>query len=351
LKWLYVDLANNLGLDKFGLARRVEIGRGIYNKELSYKKLGGDLDSLEMARLTRDKIDEAKVGNKVNAMVYLDASNQAVQLYAIINRSKQLAKVSNMLDNAELIDAYQMLADYLNEEYGTDRYTRKLCKKALMITLYGSQNGHMEIINTVEEQGKLAEFEADFNAEEPTFQKVVQSAIADLVPEAVETMGDILEINQRLLKPVYTWTLPDGFHVITRIRRKEELVVDIPLDIQDENAEKERYTIVTKKWGASKYSAALAPNIIHSIDGYLARMVILRFKKLGKFITTTHDAYGVHPNDCDLLVQVYKEELWRIAEDRVFENILSQIVGEEVTIDNLGDLTFDDIKDSVNMLS
>ena len=128
-----------------------------------------------------------------------------------------------------------------------------------------------------------------------------------------------------------TWTLPDQFLVQLKPTSSDWYKFN-PLGL---------FEITAKVGGVEKEDETLMlwVSIIHSIDAYVAREVIHR---CAFDIITIHDAFRCHPNNAHKMKKVYKEILAEINESRLFEDILQQITGQEVT--SLGtDITTEDI--------
>jgi DNA-directed RNA polymerase len=172
------------------------------------------------------------------------------------------------------------------------------------------------------------------NAEVPQFKAIFKSSLINIAPKAVSTMSAIIDINKELILPTYYWTMPDGFKVKCDIKidkKLEPFEYDLgEFKISLPASTKEVYT-------ADYESRALAPNIIHSIDGYIARQMVRKMN--GKFITTIHDAFACHPRDCDLMRKNYNEIMVEILESNLLNDITTQILGTQTNHVKTNDLT------------
>jgi DNA-directed RNA polymerase len=114
-------------------------------------RLSKNIDTKDAIRSAKKALDDFASGKQVNHMVYLDASNQALQLYAILTGDLKTAKTCNIAGEKGMADAYQILADIMNSKLKNNNIdlilTRTNCKKALMTTMYGKSDGSIEIIN------------------------------------------------------------------------------------------------------------------------------------------------------------------------------------------------------------
>jgi len=349
--WTAVDIANQKGLDKLKFNDRV-------------KWVKDNIDTLEAVKRQDSpweyrKAVEAlrKLQNKeeANHMVYLDASNQALQLYAVLTGDRDTAKLCNLANGDEIADAYRTLADGMNQELNTDIFDRASCKKALMTTLYAKTNAQDMILEHLYPRDypfsankKLAEkLGLSFDAERgqcPEFKKAFETVLWRIAPRAMSAMDTLLKLNDENIGQ-YFWTMPDGFKV----------KYDVKQDIQISNS-KVLKSGITIGYNSSKVvyqpsdmNRGMAPNIIHSIDGWVAREMIRRMN--GKFITTIHDAFACNPRDCDLMRKNYQDIMVELLHSDLLNNIIEQISGKKNAIPKSDTLTEQDIRDSVYYLS
>ncbi len=359
--WLAIDIANNMGKDKLSFDKRIEWVEsnfdGIFNLEY-------DIDSPWEARNAIDALQKHLDGHKVAHRVYLDASNQALQLYAVLTRDLQTASTCNLANGEMIADAYQMIADGMNpylESYGLF-LTRKNCKKALMTTMYGKKDGSIEIVKSLvthldDEHEQFQYFANKYGMTYDTnmlgtpfideLKNLFAKVLSDIAPNAIRAMATLTEINSNMVLPTYRWTMPDGFRVKfdvnmditkgpTRYKTRKGLTVTLP-------------KITKKVYKASDVSLAMSPNIIHSVDGYVARQMVRRMN--GKFITTIHDAFGCHPADCDLMIQNYKNILIEILGSNLLNDVISEIQGTPSMFKTSDDLLAENIQNSMYLLA
>ncbi len=416
LYWIAIDIANQAGFDKMSFDNRIAwVESNIDNLE----GLAEEADSVLEYSNAVHEFRQVLAGNKSNHMVYLDASNQALQLYAVLTGDKQTGSTCNLANGDFMADAYQMLADGMNEILHTN-LTRKDCKKALMTTMYGKSKAWKVIVAEVMgEDASIFDFVKQVNDNRTTqpylhywydkeneidiVRYAFESTLLKIAPKAVTTMDILTQINSDLVKDVYRWTMPDGFKVKFDVKAEinyplvdevdanhhkliNELNNDLSLlpkyiklskqefsELTTERAEQlktqaiqhiytiDYKTVITKggfpihikisgleKYEADAESRAMSPNIIHSVDGYIAREMIRRMN--GKFITTIHDAFACHPSDCDLMIQNYKDILIDILDSTLLNDITEEVSGFPVEIKKAGTLTADDIQNSVYLL-
>lgn len=330
-KWLSVDLANTYGEDKLLWNDRINWAT---KQDFKSKEHYENAESpLEHKNAVLALID-AKAGRPVNHMVYLDASNQALQLYAVLTSCKETGSLCNLANGAELADAYKILAEAINELFNLDHngfyFTRTHCKKALMTTMYGKANASLEVLHAIKPSEDLlsvlewliAELNLtpSDNINDNEFREAFDSALFKIAPNAVEAMNALQSLSHANIETYY-WTLPDGFNVKYDVKVKE--YGDIKMVSKEGLSFTVKFETITYK--ANEDNRGIAPNVIHSVDGYVARQLGIRMYNDGCFFTSVHDAFGTHPNDCGILVQHYKDIMAEILESDLLQDIINQI--------------------------
>ncbi len=124
----------------------------------------------------------------------------------------------------------------------------------------------------------------------------------------------------------HTWTLPDGH--VAKVLVTEMTNARIEVDELD-------HVTFTYRFEAnvtSQISTSLVPNIIHSIDGYIAREMVYRAYQEGFQLAHIHDAFCAHPNNIQRVRELYVEILAKIADMDLLQSILSEISGKEVQL-------------------
>ena len=352
--WTAIDCANQFGLDKSSFDDRV-------------KWVGDNLDVLEILADNADSkweyiksvkaLRQIQVGDFPQHMVYLDASNQALQLYAVLTGDAKTASTCNLNNLDVMADAYQLLADALNKALGSS-LSRENCKKSLMTTMYGKLNGWDKILEDLypklSQDEALTYFAQQHNLymttneesgalECPAFANAFNEALLEIAPRAISAMEAIQSLNDENIGTYY-WNMPDGFQV--------KYDVKVPTVIECEAISRSGKVLtlsVTKEiYTPSKVNRGMSPNVIHGVDGWVAREMIRRMN--GKFITTIHDAFACHPSDCDLMRKNYADIMVELLHSNVLNDILSQIAGTEVFVNKDNGLTEEMIRTSTYML-
>jgi len=328
LKWLKVDIANTFGLDKELFGYRIKwVDDNIDILESFQDEAESPQEFMKAVNALRNH----QAGREVKHYMYLDCSNQALQLYAVLTNDLDTAKVCNLAGfNGKLADAYQMLADELNNTFGTDLFTRKNCKRSLMTTLYGKQKGGLSIVEdmTIKERERMhVEGISEENLND-AFKEVMYT----IAPNAMVAMDRIQALNSEYIG-TYNWVMPDGFKVKYDVKSKQEYEgkrtsrggVDFSFSQECE------------VYRPTRFNAGMAPNVIHSVDGYIVREMVRRAKH--RFITTIHDAYAMHPNDIDFMRETYFDILVEILNSDLLNDIMKQISDKRAFIPNEKSMT------------
>lgn len=348
LKWLNIDIANTYGLDKETFDNRISSVSTLFYRD--YENSLKYAESPWEFKNACEALAQHEAGNPVEHIVYLDCTNQALQLYAVLTSCKDTAYLCNISSGDVLTDAYGLLGDKMNELTGKDIFNRNNCKKALMTTLYGKMSGESEIIKYLLENGISFVNEIEEDEISRTFQKSMRS----IAPHAMRAMDVMQSINKADVDTYY-WTLPDGFRVKYDVKSTE----NIEISCKTKSGVKFNFEREVQVYKGSAYNRGMSPNIIHSIDGYVAREMVRRMTNPCKefnrnypaFITTIHDAFGTHPNNAEEMTWHYTNIMCEINSSDLLQEIMSEILGTPVLSIKKNTLTNDMIRASIYKLS
>jgi len=322
LKWLKVDICNTFGEDKLLIEQQIQWVDERYD---ILEALADEAESKGEFLKAVNVLRQHDRGEKVKHMMYIDCSNQALQLYGVLTSDYETAYICNLSSGETRTDAYGLLAKQMNAELKTDIFTRSNCKKAFMTTLYGKRGAQVAILShmniTEQELGVMIynnENKHILENNENWLGDAFSNAMKTLAPKAMLAMKMIQALNDENINTYY-WTMPDGFRVKYDVKR----------DVEYEGSRVSRnglsfdFKTSTSIYGGTKYNAGMAPNVIHSVDGYTARQLI---RSMGdKYITSIHDAFGVHPNDVSQLKTNYANLMIELLHSNLLEDIIKQI--------------------------
>lgn len=235
-------------------------------------------------------------GELFSAPVGLDSTGSGIQLQTILAGCKTGKYFVNLSDADERVDPYKIMADNMVEIFDVNPVSRADAKDSLMTHYYNSTSIPQELLD-----------EEQLNA----FYKVTE-----VMFEGCEHVMN--SINRAWEDaPIFHWTLPDGHTAFIRVRKKRQLSIEV------EGVYTFEYNFTEE--GASGNFRHLAPNIIHSIDAWVAREVIRRLDAKGIACLPIHDCFYVHPNHVSELRRVYTDIMRYIDERNILHDILSEI--------------------------
>jgi DNA-directed RNA polymerase len=347
-EYLAIDIANSFGLDKKTYAERIDFVDSHSISQLFDKV--NEADSPYEYRNAVEQLANHSNTLPVEHITYLDCTNQALQLYAVLTSCKDTAYLCNISSGDVLTDAYGVLAQAMNEITGLSIFDRNNCKKALMTTLYGKMDGESEIITYFIENG--IEYKSLITDEELAI--CFQNAMRTIAPHAMRAM-DVLQSLNKADQDVYFWTMPDGFKVKYDVKSTQKLEIAC----QTKSGVKFHFDRDVQVYKGSEFNRGMSPNVIHSVDGYVAREMVRRMTKpcaefnrnYPAFITTIHDAFGTHPNNAKEMTWHYTNIMCELNDSNLLQNIMSQISGGSMLSIKKNTLTNDMIRKSIYKLS
>jgi DNA-directed RNA polymerase len=256
----------------------------------------------------------------------IDATASGLQIMAALSGCKTTAKACNMIDTGRRDDVYITIADRMNRLLERRFWvSRKEVKKPCMTTFYNS----------------IANPKQSFNKQQlNTFYEILESSL----PGAIDVMDAINEFWD-YSTDVHTWTLPDGH--VARVPVTE--MSDIRIEIDELNHR--TFTYRYSKQQPSENYRSLVANIVHSIDGYIAREMVRRAHSNHIELAHIHDCFIFSPDYLQVIIQNYKEIMAEIARSDLLSDILTEISGKHVKVTKLSNDLAKDILNSKYMLS
>lgn len=257
--------------------------------------------------IARKQIEET---GRTNIPVEVDSTNSQLQVIALLTGDLQTALSCNIVPNdAEIADAYGIAATIMSNLRGTPGYySRYDIKQGMMVHGYGAGK------DTVSHD--LAEAMGEKFEPAITYELFL-GAMDKLSPAAARLKA----IFDGIWNPTWTevtWTLPDGFVACYKPIETQTLTLN-PFGIEME--------CLASVNTAIDFSTAFFVNIIHSVDAYIARQMVVRMK--GK-AWSIHDGFPMHGNNVQEGLQHYKDICSEIVESRLLEDILGEVSGTHV---------------------
>jgi DNA-directed RNA polymerase len=282
---LYIAIANHAGKDKLSWEDRIEWSKSSLNTIID-GKIRWDEPHLgrKAVKALLDTIDDQPTGYWMT----LDATASGIQIMAALSGCTETASATNMVDPAVRRDLYQEVTTAINS-LCTIPTTRKVVKKVVMTFFYNS-------IKTPERMLTKDQLAA--------FYQVIQQ----LFPGAYKVM-DIVNNLWNTNGSHHRWTLPDGH--VAYVPVLDAVKYNTPYG-----------SIYRTELVTSPNYRSLLPNVIHSIDGYIAREMI---RRCDFEVIHIHDCFGSHPNNMGVIAQCYREILAEISDSTLLNSIVKEL--------------------------
>jgi hypothetical protein len=321
LEYLKIDIANAFGMDKMAWVNRI-----IWVQDhLAYLEEYVDEANEPMLYLKAvTALRKTERGCKSGHAMMLDATASGLQIMAALSGCKKTAAHVNMVPTGSREDIYTHMVNEMNFHLPHWEYVnRDDIKKPLMTHFYNKMS-----------QDTLTDLQ----------QQAFYNAMADSFTGAQAVMDLINQYwDQYALE--HKWTLPDGH--VARVKVTEMVNARIQVD---ELAN----TTFTYRFEANQpsiKSSSLVPNVIHSIDAYIAREMVRRADAQGFQLAHIHDAFCAHPNNMDKVRINYMLIMAEIADSNLLADILTELAGSSQSVNKLSNDLSKDIMDSEYMLS
>ena len=292
-KPLYIALANARGFDDWTWERRIKwakkqtiehdfiIPKGTKYPERYAKTVRAILDY-------KEKIPSGFV-------MELDATASGIQIMAAISGCMKTGKEVNLVDPKRRKDVYKTLARDMSRMV-EHTITREDCKYPGMTHYYNSLATPKEVFDTEE-------------------LKAFYQCLDGKLPGAEFCMKKLNHYWNPAAK-YHTWTLPDKHVAFVRTmtsKGSKYTYDDVTVD----------YQYYVNEGNKTSYRS-LVPNIIHSIDGYAARQMILR----ANFeLVHVHDCFLFHPNHFQEVKHLYRTILAELVTDYNLNHIIQSLTG------------------------
>jgi len=286
---LYIAIANHAGKDKLTWQERYDWAVTQDVDKITW-------DEPILGRKAVRALKATAEGQPTGYVMSLDATASGLQIMAAVSGCKQTAKLVNMIDSTTRYDLYTEIADLMNTQLSKP-VPRKIVKQAAMTHYYNSKATPKALLS----KNELAIF---------------YNVITGLLPGAEHAM-DIINACWNSNEDHHTWVMPDGHTVYIPVIEgvngtyADAELGEIPL----------RWYHQTK----SENFRSLCPNIIHSIDGYIAREMV---RRCNFQLSHVHDCFVFNPNHLQEVTLTYRKIMAEIAKGNIFRDILRQITGD-----------------------
>jgi hypothetical protein len=286
---LYIAIANHAGMDHLTWEDRYDWAKTKVLDSINWKEP-------ILGRKAVRALIATEAGIPTGYVMSLDATSSGLQVMAALSGCVQTATQVNMVNPHKRVDAYNTIATEMSKHLSKP-VPRKIIKEAAMTHFYNSRARPKRLLSDIE-------------------LKAFYAVIEGFLPGADKVMDAINECwNSEATS--HEWVMPDGHNVYVPVVEATNGVYsdaqfgDIPL----------RWLHQTK----SDNYRSLCPNIIHSVDGYVAREMIRRCHFQ---LSHVHDCFVFNPNYLQDVTRTYREIMAEIATSNLLEDILRQITGD-----------------------
>ena len=299
---LKIAIANHAGHDKLTWAERIQwVDK--QNGTFETKDWSEPILGRKAVQAYIDTLD----GKSTGYVMSLDATASGLQIMSALTGCAKTAKACNMLNTGKREDLYTMISDEMNVKLASkDSVDRKLVKQPIMTHYYNSKVVPEEAFNEKQLEVFYGSLNSKFEGAE---------ALMETVNEFWNEGNDL-----------HQWTLPDGH--VARVPVVE--MVDTRVEI-DELAHRTFTYRYAKQKPSTNYKSLVA-NIIHSVDGYVAREMVRR----STFdLVHIHDCFVFSPEYLQEVSEMYRVIMAEIAKSNLLSDILTELRGSVITVNKL----------------
>ena len=285
---LYISIANLAGKDKLTWAKRMDWAS---KQDLDNIKWEKPILGRKAVRALRD----TQEGKPTGYVMSLDATSSGIQIMAVISGCRETAKYVNCINPNVRYDLYTEVAKMMNKEL-SERVPRPIIKEVTMTHFYNSEAWPKKLLSSKE-------------------LEVFYEVITGLLPGAEQVMHAINEC-WNYAADHHSWIMPDGHTVYVPILESTIGTYSDP-----------EFGKIPLRWIQKTKSddfRSLCPNVIHSIDGYIAREMV---RRCDFQLSHVHYCFVFNPNHLQEVSKTYREVMADIAKSDLFGNILRQITG------------------------
>ena len=297
-EYLKIDIANCFGLDKETWANRLA---WVAANEPKLETLDTAAENPILYRKACRALRTVQRGEPTNHVMGLDATASGLQIMAALSGCYNTAKAVNLVNTGRREDVYGAVAQYMCTLPGI-HVTRKILKKPIMTVFYGSTEQPKTVF------GEGPELVAFYQA----------------LREKLTGAYDLMGLFQSFWNPkaeYHSWRMPDG-HVV-KVPVTETAEKSLEIDEFDHMRFAYRATLLHPK----PQSRALAANIVHSIDGWVVRMMVRAAEQQGFWLAPIHDCFYTSPNYMNQVRQNYLTIMQWIAKSNLVSRILTDLSG------------------------
>ena len=297
-EYVQIAAANAYGMDKLEWDERLQ---WFAQNEQELNKPVLDPDFLAKADkphlLTKALMAWKHYKNKIpsNIAVSLDATASGIQVLSVISGDRKAGELVNIGSKTRR-DIYTQLS--------SEDIPRKDLKQAILTAFYGSTAMPQIVFGH-----KVGQF-------------------IELMATQVRGPWQLKDFMLKLWNPSQThhsWVMPDGFTVHIPSVVVEQKRVKLRMYQETGGIEYKNMTFKTSVIAPQEKSRAMAANITHSIDAWVARSVVWSAYQEGIRVAPIHDSFWALPNHMNRVRELYLKALVQVDKSKVLESIDAQL--------------------------
>tara|TARA_R100001082_G_scaffold77065_1_gene44958 strand:- start:20065 stop:22440 length:2376 start_codon:yes stop_codon:yes gene_type:complete len=291
------------------------------------------------------KFKEYGMGYESSLPISQDATTQGLQLFSLLLRDPVAAYATNCVKRERPGDVYSDVADSVVDklkrsdhpyartwlEFGV---TRAACKRSTMTTVYSSTFFACKQYTHEWFYDKLKKEKNNVNPfGEETYKPCnwLASIIWDSIGEVVESARKGMDWLQDCVSiccdhnTAIRWVTPNGFIVKMDYEKTSARVIKTAIG---QVVRQHSLRFGNGKVNKRKNLNGIAPNYIHSLDGIgglLGSTVLLAIENGIDSISTVHDSYSTHAENCSTLATCIRSASVNLFKEDLLENFRQQL--------------------------
>lgn len=279
--------------------------------------------------------DEFKTG----LPIMVDGTCNGLQHLSALMKDEVGARAVNLCNTGDYPnDIYQMVADEANRIYPDCpiNLDRKLCKRPVMTTPYGSTKYgiRQQIYEELKKRADKYDTERDDWDNWELIMKVsdaIHEAIGKVIVKSRKIMDWLQEIAVLVSNRNWPteWLSPFGFYVFQTYYKSKQKRIQTQLHGVLKGYKPSLVQSIPDYQNANKNKNAISPNFIHSLDAAHLMMTIndLRYTSGITDIHVVHDCFGVHPDNVGTLTKTLKDNFVEMYENnRILDSFIEDFM-------------------------
>lgn len=329
--WMEVAAANHVGYDQPTMDARAAHGREVLKAVMAclddpdtFASNWGETDApwclFTVAWEYREALRNpaGPEAHRTGLVVHMDATCSGLQHFAGLRLDPVGGRAVNLLTDPgqeAKADIYRLVAGHAVASLGNGEHgkfwkefgiSRSMAKKPVMTYVYGAtlKGTADDVFSNALAGGAHPDAKTCFAAAKALF-----AGIAEAVPAAAETKSWLQSVAKDYpAGKAMRWTTPTGFPVYHDYQDFQEVRVRVR-SCGQEYVRVRNFTDGTNKL---RFSNAIAPNFVHSLDAAHLTFTAKAMKDAGCRMIAIHDSFGAHPCNVDTMHRLIREQFIKL---------------------------------------